>query len=290
MNPSQTQSATDLALPNANADRIHAIVGRNETATAAATAAATAQIQARYVVALQRPRDIDIARERILRASAQPGFARSARYVKPIGKNGVEGPSIRFVEEALRALGNVVTEKRTVFDDETKRILNVSITDLETNATYGQDITVEKTVERSHLSGRQSLASRTNSSGGTVYLVEATEDEFMAKEAAQVSKVTRQLGLRIIPGYIVEEAMERVRETLLHAAKKAPEIEMKKILDAFALVAVTEEQLVQYLGHPIKQLTAEEIVELRKLYQALDEGETDWDAALQEAQKSRPVK
>jgi hypothetical protein len=39
----------------------------------------------------------------------RPRFAEVARYSKPQGSTKVTGPSIRFVEAALRCLGNIAT-------------------------------------------------------------------------------------------------------------------------------------------------------------------------------------
>ena len=50
-----------------------------------------------------------------------------------------------------------------------------------------------------------------NSYGDTVYLVEATEDDLLTKQAAHVSKVIRTAALRLLPSDILEEAMEQLK-------------------------------------------------------------------------------
>nr|NIU03565.1 hypothetical protein [Gammaproteobacteria bacterium]NIV50929.1 hypothetical protein [Gammaproteobacteria bacterium]NIX84839.1 hypothetical protein [Gammaproteobacteria bacterium] len=100
-----------------------------ETASTAVAAQAAASVQARYVMALQRPRNIDQVRVDLLKECKRPGFARVAMYHKPIGK-GVTGPSIRFAEAAMRCMGNLMPEVATLYDDHDKRILRVSVTDL----------------------------------------------------------------------------------------------------------------------------------------------------------------
>src|SRR3990167_8355491 len=72
-----------------------------ETSTALLAAQAEAMVKARFVVAMQRPRDFDDVRAKLLRACERPGFAGSATektwgaawYHKPVG-DGVEGFSI----------------------------------------------------------------------------------------------------------------------------------------------------------------------------------------------------
>ena len=79
---------------------------------------AKATIQARYIVAMQRPRDIDDFRVRMLKHAKRPGFAALAEYAKPVGGGKVRGMSIRFVEAALREYGNVIPEVVSVYDDD----------------------------------------------------------------------------------------------------------------------------------------------------------------------------
>src|SRR5205809_3863734 len=89
---------------------------RQQTALAAR---ATAEVNARYIMALQRPRSWDDVRVRLLAECRRPGFARVARYLKPIGK-GVAGPSIRFAEACLRYCGNASASATVTFEDRTK--------------------------------------------------------------------------------------------------------------------------------------------------------------------------
>ncbi|HYG12344.1 MAG TPA: hypothetical protein VD835_20545, partial [Pyrinomonadaceae bacterium] len=104
------------------------MVRANETSTTALAAQAKAQIEARYIVAMQRPRDMDTVRTKLLKECSRPGFAKVARYSKPVGGSKIEGPSIRFAEAALRCMGNVVPESFVVWDDEEKRVVRVSVT------------------------------------------------------------------------------------------------------------------------------------------------------------------
>jgi hypothetical protein len=119
--------------------------------------------------------------------------------------DGVEGPSIRFVEEAHRIMGNIVSAVCTLYDDENKRIVRVEVTDLEANLQHGQDITIEKCVERRYADQERTvIRQRLNKQGKLVYIVRATEDELQAKENALVSKAMRTEGLRLIPAALKE--------------------------------------------------------------------------------------
>lgn len=274
MQPMDTKGATTIRQGFAE----KSIEKRAETAATAVAAQAQAAVQARYVMALQRPRDMDDFRTRLLKECVRPGFADAAIYHKPVGK-GIEGPSIRLAEACVRLMGNVLVESPTVYDDEMKRIVRVSATDLETNTTFQGDIVLEKTVERSDKAGHTVLGERTNKNGKAVYIVQATEDDLLNKVNALVSKAVRTNGLRLVPADILEEAMSTCRATMKQADAKDPGAARKKLVDAWATLGVTAAELKDYLGHDLDQLNEEERNKLRGLYCAIKDGDTSWSAA-----------
>ena len=252
-----------------------------ETASTAVAAQARAQIEARYIMAMKRPRDWDDVRVRLLKECKRPSFAGVAIYHKPIGK-GIEGPSIRFAETALRCMGNILPEAATVYDDPQKRIVRVTVTDLEANLTYSKDVTVDKTVERSSpKEGQQVLGVRTNSQGRKTYLVAATDDDLLNKEGALVSKAIRVNGLRLVPGDLIDEALWTIRETLKNADAQDPDTARNRIADGFAGLGVMPSDLKAYLGHDMGSASPAELTTLRGLFAAIRDGETTWGAALE---------
>lgn len=267
--------------PTAPADdefRPPSIVPRHETAITAAAAQAQAAIQARYVMALQRPRDLDVVRQRILTECRRPGFAEAALYRKPVGKSEIVGPSIRFAEAMIRCCTNILVETTTIYDDEDKRIVRVSVTDLEANITYPTDKVIVKSVERRHANkGQEILGERLNSYGDKVYIVRATEDDLAVKEAAIVSKAIRTNGLRMIPGDLLDEGVAVIKATLEAGAKaEDPAARKKQLADAFASMGVSPTDLKAYLGHDLDSLSPTEVVDLRTLYRSIKDGETTW--------------
>jgi hypothetical protein len=251
-----------------------------ETASTAVAAQAKAMVEARYIMAIRRPRDMDVVRERMLKECRRPSFAAVARYVKPIGKDKTKwpsGPSIRFAEAAVRNMTNITVETMTVYDDREKRIVRVTVTDLEANVPYAQDITITKTIERrQRKDGDTVLRTRTNSYGDTVYILEATDDDIINKQQALISKAVRTLGLRLIPGDIVDECMDIVMETQDRADAEDPDAAKRKLFDAFGAVGVRAEQLKEYLGHDAATLDPRELKDLRALYAAIRVGEATW--------------
>lgn len=265
-----------------------ALMASGETAVAAAAAQATAMVQARYVMAQARPRDFDLVRARILKDCHRSGFAESALYHKPVGREGITGLSIRFAEAALRHMGNVAIDTTSIYEDEEKRIVRVTVTDLESNSTYGSDITIAKTVERRRLkAGQKSLGERLNSYGDTVYIVPATDDEIRNKEAALVSKVIRNQGLRLLPVDLKEEAEAAIRKTRNAGAKADPDAERKRLVDAFMSLHVEPDALAEYLGHSLATTSPAELVNLRALYMAIKDGEATWQAAIEAKRAER---
>jgi hypothetical protein len=267
--------------PMGVADPSKAIASAGETSVAATAARARARVEARYVIALQRPRDLDAVRVRLLKECKRPGFAEVARYHKPIGK-GVTGLSIRFAEAVARHMGNLDMPCEVVFDDDEKRIVRISVTDLETNATHSYDATITKTVERRELrKGQEAVSARTNSYGEVVYLVQASDDDLLNKQNAQISKALRNCVLRLLPGDIADECERLILDTLETQDAKDPDQAKKMLVDSFAGIGVKPEHLAAYLGHPLADATVEELHQLRGLRQAIKDGEATWAAAME---------
>lgn len=258
----------------------HALV---ETASTAVAAQAKAMVEARYVMAMQRPRDWDAVRQNLLRECKRPSFAhnKSAYYRKPIGQ-GVEGLGIRFVEVALRCMTNVLVETTMIFEDDAKEVHRVSVTDLESNLTYPLDVRVSKTVERAKpMDDGSYLAVRKNSYGKMTYTVPANDDDLLNKRAALISKAIRTLGLRIVPGDLQDEAEEIIKHIRLDDAARDPGAERKRIADAFAEIGVKAADLVAYLGHSLDSCSPPELVDLRGIYGAIKDGEATWKSVIE---------
>lgn len=239
-----------------------------------------AMVEAKYMMALARPRDLDKVRQDMLKDARRPNFANVAIYHKPVGK-GVEGPSIRFVEAAIRNMKNIDIESSTISEDDERRIIRVEVTDLESNTTYSQEVTVTKTIERSKLpQGEKPIRVRTNSSGKPVYILHGTDDDILNKQNALISKAVRTLGLRHIPGEIVDEALFCIRQTMAQQDAQNPDAAKNRIIDAFAQLGVAVEMLKDYVGHELSTLDPNELQTLRAIYSAIKDGETSWKAVM----------
>jgi len=252
----------------------------HETASQAVASKARALVEARYVMALRNPRDLDVVREKLLKDCKRPSFAKVARYNKPIGK-GISGPSIRFAEAAIRCMTNINIDIVTVYDDREKRIVSVSVSDSEANTGYSQDVTIDKTVERKNpKAGDVVIRVRTNSYNEQVSLIEATEDDVLNKQNALISKAVRTQGLRLIPGDLIDEAMYFVIQTQKNEDAKDPDTAKLTLFDNFGEIGIRVEQIKEYLGHDADKLTPKELTDLRGLYAAIRDGEASWSEAV----------
>lgn len=257
-----------------------AALSASETAAIAMAAKQRALVEAKYKMALARPRDLDLVRQKMLKDASRPSFAAVAIYHKPVG-NGVEGPSIRFVEAAIRNMTNINVYTSTISEDEERRVIGVYAEDLESNTSYSQEITVTKTVERKKLpAGEKPIRVRTNTYGQMVYIIYGSDDDILNKQNALISKAVRTLGLRLIPGDLVDEAIYYVRKTMATEDAQNPDAAKNRIIDAFSQLGVSVESLKDYLGHELSSIDPNELQTLRALYSAIKDGETTWKSVM----------
>lgn len=262
------------------------VVQRAELAAIRVAAQAKAEIESAFIMALKKPRNRDQARVEILQACKNITFANMAKYKKPVGKkqdaggkwvqNYVEGPSIRFAEEMIRAWTNVKVQSMIIYEDDDRRITFVNVVDLENNTSYSSQITVEKTVERKSDVGREVVYERVNSYGERVFIVRATDDEIRNKEAAFLSKEIRNSALRLLPQDITQEAMVEVVKTITSGVSSDIESAKKQIIDAFVGIGIKPIDLEEYLKHAMATVSPAEIADLRTVYNTIKSGESTW--------------
>lgn len=270
-----------------------------DTAIAAVSAQQTALVQAAYIMATQRPRDMDKIRVNLLSACKRPLFAKAARFKKPVGKEldkasgrwvekFAEGLSIRFAEEAMRNMGNLKVDSYTVYDDPKKKIIKFLVLELEGNTEWSKTVTIEKTTERTKLKqGQVCLYQRLNSYGDTVFVVEATAAEVEKMEAAAASKAWRDGILKNVPADIKEECWAETTTTVSNADAKDPAAAKKGVIDSFVAIGVSPDRLKDYIGHELETLSPSELEELRGIYAAIYDGEITWAAVADERAEAR---
>jgi len=260
---------------------------------------ATARIQSAYMVALQRPRQVEVIRQDVLKECKRPSFCAPddtkngsslAIYRVPRGSvkkadgswesNNIQGPTIRFAEMLLRAWKYLSIEVNPMGEDDHQRLLQVICTDYQSCNFTSEIVTVPKTVERKKTKPMDEIISqRTNSYGDPLYIVKATDDELAMRTNALVSKARRNLILQAVPGWLIEEAIDQVRETARTKDAQDPDAAKRKLYDAFGALGVTAAQLDEYLGHT-NALSPAELEDLRGYYSGIREGFTTWSAVI----------
>lgn len=252
-----------------------------ETAATALAAQAKAEVEAAYVVAMRRPRDLDTARDELLKAARRPSFAETAIYKLPRGGKSIEGPTIRFAEEALRCYRNVRVTSTVSYDDPIKRKILVRVYDLESLVLVEAEVMLEKTVERREpKAGEEVLGQRINSFGKPVFLVAATDAELLQKQLAETAKARRNLLFQIVPGWLVAEAKAEVYRTLAAEIQRDPDAARRALLDTFSSRGIRPADVKEYLGHDPASCSPAELDELRGLLTSIQDGEITWPDAL----------
>lgn len=238
---------------------------------------AKSTIEAKFTVALHNPRKELDARQRLIESCDRPRFAAAALYAKPVGGSTIEGLSIRFAEAAIQAWRNVDISAVTAWEDNKQRLVRITVTDLESNISYSDEVLLNKTVERKFVrKGQTVLSERQNTNGEKTYLVIATEDEMQNKLNAAKSKSIRNSGLRLIPQDILEECQDKIRATIANGGGESIGDKVKGICDAFAPIGVKPSDLEAFLGHSLDQISPSELVDLRAVYTTISEGEATW--------------
>jgi hypothetical protein len=266
---------------------VAAISQTNETAGTILAARASAEVQARALIAMNRPRSDDAFRERILAACKRTRFADAAMYEKKIGGKAITGLSIRFAEECVRHYKNLDVSAILVSEDDDRRVFDVAAIDLETNSGYRTPVVVTKTVERKNTSGAEVIRYRKNSSGETIGIIRADDDALLVKQNALLAKAQREVVLKHIPSDVKEEAIDAIEALLKSKVEADPEGEKKKILDGFYSVGVTARQVEEFVGHPLTTVNPAEIFVLRRIWRGLADGESTWADVM--AAKGKPA-
>ena len=260
------------ALESAFVGEVPAPIRGVETAIATRT---KASLQARYWLAQQNPRSLELVRAKVLAECTNPALAEAAIYKIPRGGTTISGPSIRLAEAIRRSWGNNGVESTLVEEDDQRRVYQVSFTDYESGIFEAREVVVQKTVERSKPEKDGSYISvRKNSNGQNTFTVRASEDDLLMKQNSLISKAERNMVTAAIPRELLEEAVAACKKRLQEQSKKPGE--SKRVVDAFATLGVPQKDLEGYIGLKVADFTPDTLQELRAIYTAIKDGETTW--------------
>jgi hypothetical protein len=224
---------------------------------------AIAEVQGQVLMAKQFPRDQIQARANIIEACKRPRLAETAIYSYPRGGSRVEGPSVRLAEMLAQYWGNI---DFGIVELEQKKGESVMMS-------YCRDI---QTNTRRQMVFNVPHVRYTRAKGNT----ELTDPRDIYEMVANMgARRLRACILAIIPGDIIEEAIEQCNKTLAGASDEPLIDRIKKMVAAFVNIGVSQAMLEKRLGHKMDASLPTEIVQLRKIYKSLQDGMSkpdDW--------------
>lgn len=222
---------------------------------------AIAEVQAAMMLARANPRDERKAMDRILMSCARPSLAEQAVYQYARGGTDISGPSIRLAEAIAQAWGNLQYGVRELSRDHENATVQAYAWDLETGTR--REVTFQVPLIRSTKKGS--------------YRLEDPRDIYETV-ANQGARRVRACILALIPGDVVDAAVEQCEATMKAKADVSPE-SIKKMVEAFAAVGVTREQIELRIQRRLDSITPAQVVQLKKIYASLRDGMSnvsDW--------------
>lgn len=230
-----------------------------ETTTLPSTAAAessraVAEVQAALLIARMNPRDQRAAMDRILNSCTRPSLASSAIYSYSRGGSEISGASIRLAECVAQQWGNMQFGIRELSNKGGKSEVQAFAWDVETNTRREVTFTVP------HI--------RSTRKGS--YKLEDPRDiyELVANQGA---RRLRACILAVIPGDVIEAAVEQCERTLQTTADVTPE-GIKKMIDSFSEFGVTKQMIEDFCGCHADAINSAQIVRLKKVYRSIRDG------------------
>jgi hypothetical protein len=210
-------------------------------------------------VSVQRPRDEGaILMAALKELELYPSMAEEAIYSKPVGKDDsgkmtyAEGLSIRAAESLANRWKNSAFGVDLVSEDEDTATIAAVFLDYEMNTRHVVQQRVSKWF-KSRKSG----------------LMKYSPDRFDIVLKANGSKILREAILRSLPGGLKKEYEQKARRLLTNK----PESKRVAIVERFAVLGVTVDQLVKHVGKDVKDWKKDELVTLLGIYNAVREGE-----------------
>ena len=214
------------------------------------------EVRAAMVIAKQFPRDEMAAADRILQSCQRSTLAESAVYVYPKGGAQVTGPSIRLAEAMARHWGNLQWGMRELSQSNGESIMEAFCWDVQNNSKQVKQFTVP------HIR---------HTRNGQVKLRDPREIyELTANHGA---RRLRACILAIIPADVTEAAVKQCEMTQQNAAQVDAD-SLKAMVNAFAKIGVTKQQLEARVGHrlTVEATISAELLALRRIWRSINDG------------------
>lgn len=229
--------------------------GRSVTAEMV-TSRQTQEVQGQIIMAKKFPRDYVASCNRIMQACQRKGLAEKAMYEYPRGGQKVVGPSIRLAEALAQSWGNMSLGIVELEQKAGESQVMAYAWDLETNTRQ------EKIFSVPHIRSTKK---------GNVPLTDPRDIYEMV--ANQGARRLRSCILGIIPGDVVEDALEQCNKTLVDGEKKPLADVIKEVCLYFQRdYNIPIESLEKYIGCKADSFSMNDCIRLRKVYNSIKDG------------------
>lgn len=258
MNEITTVGAQGGIAPVANTS---AILPKGNAATMVAQTREMAEAIGQLQMAKYFPRDVVAARDRILNACTRPRLAETACYTYNRGGTDVTGPSIRLAEMLVQNWGNMKAGIRELEQRNGESTCEAFAWDMETNAIQTKIFQVRHI--RHTKKGDYPLTDPRD-----IY-------ELVANNGA---RRLRACILAVIPGDIVEEAVEACDATLKTKFDVTPE-RIRGMVEKFKDFDVTVPQIEKRIQCHLDAMKPAQLANIGKIYNSLKDGMSkpeDW--------------
>jgi hypothetical protein len=235
-----------------------------ELAVSSSTAMARHEIEGSIVLAKRFPRNQDQAFAMVMKSCQRFSFASMTTYSYPRGGQQITGASVHLAREAARCWGNLRTGCDIVHDDEETRTIRGWAWDIESNVREAQDASFKKLIYRKPKRGEP---------GGWIVPDERDLRELTNRQGAIC---VRNCILHLLPPDLIEDALGTAKGTIKNDKPTDPDEARKKIIMGFQGIGVSVDDLETKLGHPLRQVTPEEIKSLREIWASIREGNSVW--------------
>lgn len=214
-----------------------------------------AEVQAAVVMAKKFPRNETAAIQRIVTACKRIGLAESSMYSYPRGGQQVTGPSIRLAEALAQAWGNLDFGIVELDQRDGESTVMAYCVDLESNTRQTKVFSVKHV--RDTKTGQKKLSDTRD-----VY-------EIVANNGA---RRLRACILGVIPGDVIDTAIEQCERTLKDGNGEPLIDRIRKMVVAFGEFGVSQQMIEARLAHNIDATNEAEVVALKKIYVSLRDG------------------
>lgn len=214
------------------------------------------EVQAAMVIAKRFPRDEFASFNKVMQACKRPKLAKDATYTYPRGGSQVTGPSIRLAEAMAAAWGNIDYGVIELEQKNGESQMMAYAWDLETNTRRTMIFAVKH--ERHTKKGANALADPRD-----IY-------ELVANNGA---RRVRACILGVIPGDVVDAALEQCQKTLVDGETKPLQDSIREMLLYFKDThQVTQEMIEKYIGWKADSFTINDVIKLRGVAKSLKDG------------------